>query len=74
MITSAMILAAGYGTRLKPLTVDTPKAMITYNGKPMIENVIAKLIDKGINEITINTHYFADKIKDYLNSKLLVQK
>ncbi|HEY3249727.1 MAG TPA: nucleotidyltransferase family protein, partial [Ignavibacteria bacterium] len=67
-ITRAMILAAGYGTRLKPLTDTRPKALISYKGKPMIENVIIKIKKAGINEITINTHYLAEKIKEYLDN------
>ena len=68
MITKAMILAAGYGTRLKPLTDTVPKALIPHKSKPMLENVIVKLKAAGINEVTVNTHYFADKIKEYFDN------
>lgn len=60
---TAMILAAGFGTRLKPLTDNMPKALIPYNGKPMIDNVISKLIASGIERVVINTHYFAEKVE-----------
>ncbi len=53
-IDTAMILAAGYGTRLKPFTDTLPKALVEFNGKPMIENVIGKLEFAGIKNIIIN--------------------
>ena len=65
----AMILAAGKGTRLKPLTNNTPKALIKVNGVPMLELVIKNLINVGVNEIIINVHYLADQIIDFLRSK-----
>ncbi len=61
-----MILAAGYGTRLKPLTNDKPKALVEFNGKPMLEHVIMKFIDAGIEEIIINVHHFAEEIYRFL--------
>ena len=68
-VTHAMILAAGFGLRLKPLTDTIPKALVPYNNKPMIENVIIKLVGSGINNITVNTHYFADQIQEFIQSK-----
>ncbi|MDA3952356.1 MAG: nucleotidyltransferase family protein [Bacteroidales bacterium] len=65
----AMIFAAGIGTRLKPLTNNTPKALIKVSGVPMLELVIKKLINTGVNEIIINVHYLADQIIDFLKSK-----
>lgn len=64
----AMIFAAGKGTRLKPLTDHTPKALIKINGVPMLEVIIKKLIDIGVNEIIINVHYLADQIIAFLNN------
>lgn len=68
-IRKAFILAAGLGTRLMPLTNDLPKALVPYKGKPMIENVIAKLVEAGINEIIVNVHHFADKMDDYFSQR-----
>jgi len=62
----AMILAAGFGSRLKPLTDRIPKALIPHKGKPMLENVINKLIDSGIKFIVINTHYLSGQINDFI--------
>lgn len=61
----AMILAAGFGTRLKPLTLEMPKALVKYKGIPLIEHVIKKLIFSGIEEIVINTHYFSGQVENY---------
>jgi len=65
----AMILAAGLGTRLKPITQEIPKALIKVEGKPLIEHVINKLKIAGFNEIIINVHHFPDLIIDFLRSK-----
>lgn len=64
-IISAFILAAGFGTRLKSYTIELPKALVPYKGKPMIENVISKLKAMGITDFYINTHHFAEKMEKY---------
>lgn len=66
MSRTGMILAAGKGTRLMPLTKDTPKALVKVNGIPMIERVILNLKNAGFQRIIINVHYLADKIVAYL--------
>ena len=65
----AMIFAAGLGTRLKPLTDHMPKALVPVAGKPMLEHVINKLIDAGVDGIVINVHHFAQQIIDFLKEK-----
>ena len=62
-----MILAAGFGTRLKPLTDTMPKALVPILGKPMLHHIIDKFIGSGINEIVINAHYFSDQIEEFVN-------
>ena len=62
----AMIFAAGLGTRLKPLTDSTPKALLPINGKPMLEHVILKLKDAGFHQIAINVHHLGDQIINFL--------
>ncbi|MCA1320487.1 NTP transferase domain-containing protein [Bacillus tianshenii] len=64
----AIILAAGMGTRLRPLTNDTPKALVKVNGKPMVERQIEFLLEKGIEDILIVTGYLHEKF-DYLKGK-----
>lgn len=65
----AMIFAAGLGTRLKPITDTIPKALVSVNGKTLLEIVIEKLKSHGIEEIVVNVHHHADKIIDYLAEK-----
>jgi NDP-sugar pyrophosphorylase family protein len=65
----AMILAAGLGTRLRPLTDDRPKALVEINGRSLLELTLARLRSFGITEVIVNVHYFADKVVDYLRSR-----
>lgn len=63
----AMIFAAGMGTRLKPLTDHTPKALLPIGGKPMLEHVILKLKAAGFDRIAINIHHYGEQIIDFLS-------
>lgn len=65
----AMILAAGLGTRLKPLTDHIPKALVEVKGVPMLERVILKLKDEGFDYIVVNVHHFSDQIINFLKKK-----
>ncbi len=62
----AIILAAGFGTRMQEYTKETPKPMLPLKSKPMIEYTIRQLAAHNIKEIAINLHYLADKIVHYL--------
>jgi NDP-sugar pyrophosphorylase family protein len=62
----AMILAAGLGTRLKPLTDTIPKALVKVHGMPMLEITLRKLIRCGFDEIIINVHHFPEQIIKFL--------
>jgi len=62
----AMILAAGQGTRLQPLTRRTPKALVPVAGRPMIDYSLLLLKRYGIHEIIINLHHLGDQIESYL--------
>lgn len=64
----AILLAAGMGTRLRPLTLDTPKSLIEVNGKPLLERQVEFLKEKGINEIIVLTGYLNEKF-EYLKEK-----
>ena len=68
MAINAIIMAAGKGERLRPLTETTPKPLIEIHGTPMIENIISSLKQKGVNDITIVTGYLKDKF-EYLKDK-----
>ncbi|MEE4312328.1 MAG: nucleotidyltransferase family protein [candidate division KSB1 bacterium] len=65
----AMILAAGFGTRLRPLTDNKPKALVELNGKPILQILIERLIQFGINDIIINAHHYSDLIVNFLEEK-----
>ncbi len=62
----AMVFAAGYGERLRPLTKNLPKALIPVAGRPMIEYPLLLLRHYGISEIIINVHHLGEKIKEHL--------
>ena len=64
----AMILAAGLGTRLRPLTDDRPKALVEINGRTLLEITLSRLRNFGVNEVIINVYHFADMIADYLKA------
>ena len=61
-----MILAAGLGTRLRPLTDTRPKALVEINGKTLLEITLVRLRSFGIHEVIVNVHHFADMMLDYL--------
>jgi NDP-sugar pyrophosphorylase family protein len=65
----AMVLAAGLGTRLRPLTSDRPKALVTVAGRTMLEIVLARLRAAGVTEVVVNAHHFADQIEGFLKSR-----
>jgi mannose-1-phosphate guanylyltransferase len=65
----AMVLAAGLGTRLRPLTDDCPKALVKIDDRTLLEIVLSRLREFGIREVVINVHHFADAILSYLKAK-----
>jgi NDP-sugar pyrophosphorylase family protein len=64
----AMILAAGLGTRLRPLTDDRPKALVEIDGRTLLEITLSRLRSFGVREVMINVHHFADMIAEYLKA------
>jgi NDP-sugar pyrophosphorylase family protein len=64
----AMILAAGLGTRLRPLTDDRPKALVEVSGRPLLEITLRRLREFGVSEVIVNAHHFADKVVDFLKN------
>ncbi|HEV2470115.1 MAG TPA: nucleotidyltransferase family protein [Candidatus Sulfotelmatobacter sp.] len=65
----AMILAAGLGTRLRPLTNERPKALVEVSGRTLLEITVQRLASFGVRDFIINVHHFADKVVDYLAQK-----
>jgi len=66
----AMILSAGLGTRLRPLTDDRPKALVEVNGRTLLEITLSRLRSFGVREVIINVHHFADMIVEYLKTNV----
>lgn len=60
----AMVLAAGLGTRLRPLTNDRPKALVEVGGRTLLEITLKRLRDFGIHDVIINVHHYADMVMD----------
>jgi mannose-1-phosphate guanylyltransferase len=65
----AMVLAAGLGTRLRPLTNDRPKALVEIGGRTLLELTLARLASFGVRDVIINVHHFADLVIQYLKTK-----
>ena len=63
----AMVLAAGLGTRLRPLTNDRPKALVEVAGHTMLEITLLRLASFGIREVIVNVHHLADMVVEYLH-------
>ena len=68
-IKHGMILAAGLGKRMQPITLKTPKPLIQIGNKKLLERAIELLINHGIEEIVINLHHLPDQITDFINKK-----
>ena len=73
-IKKAIILTAGYGKRLNPMTLSKPKSLLEINKKTLLENTIHILEKFGIEEIVINTHYLSDQINTFIDNKKFSSK
>ena len=73
-INTAFILCAGFGKRLNPLTLDTPKPLIKLNNIAVLETCINLIESLGIQQIIINTFYLKDQIHDFINNKKFKSK
>lgn len=60
-----MVLAAGLGTRMRPLTADRPKALVSFLGQPLLAHILARLAEVGVRRVVINAHHHADQIADF---------
>ncbi len=65
----ALVFAAGLGTRLRPLTLDQPKALVEVAGRPLLYHVMERLKAAGVDEAVVNVHHFPDRIIDYIESQ-----
>ena len=62
----ALLLSAGFGTRLRPITINTPKCLVPINGTPLLQIWLERLSAAGIGSFLVNTHYLADKVKKFV--------
>jgi MurNAc alpha-1-phosphate uridylyltransferase len=65
-----MVMAAGLGTRMRPLTNDRPKALVEVGGKPLIDHALDRLADAGVRTAVVNVHYFADLMEAHLGRRV----
>lgn len=63
---TAMVLAAGLGTRMRPLTDDRPKALVEVGGRALIDHVLDRLAEAGVEKAVVNVHWFADRLEAHL--------
>jgi MurNAc alpha-1-phosphate uridylyltransferase len=64
-----MVLAAGLGTRMRPLTNDRPKALVEVAGRALIDHVLDRLADAGVQTAVVNVHWFADRLENHLSAR-----
>ena len=67
--TTAMVLAAGLGTRMKPLTDDRPKALVEVGGRPLIDHMLDRLGHAGVSTCVVNVHAFAERLEQHLKAR-----
>jgi MurNAc alpha-1-phosphate uridylyltransferase len=68
-----MVMAAGLGTRMRPLTLERPKALVSLAGRPLIDHVIDRLVAAGVTRVVVNVHAFADAVEAHLNTRTDVE-
>ena len=64
-----MVLAAGLGTRMRPITDSTPKPLVKISGKPLIDHVLDRLDEAGVERAVVNVHHMADRIRNHLSQR-----
>lgn len=69
-IKSAMVLAAGLGTRMRPLTLTTPKPLVEIAGRCLLDRALDSLKNAGVETVIVNVHHLADAVEDHLKSRL----
>jgi MurNAc alpha-1-phosphate uridylyltransferase len=67
--TTAMVLAAGIGSRMRPLTDDRPKALVEVGGRALIDHMLDRLADAGVTRAVVNAHHFGERLIDHLEAR-----
>jgi len=70
----ALLLAAGLGSRLRPLTATTPKCLVEIDGRPLLDYWLALLFGAGIERVLVNTHWLADRVRDFVTASRWADK
>ena len=68
-LSTAMVLAAGLGTRMRPLTDDRPKALVEVGGRALVDHMLDRLADAGVADAVVNLHAFADRLEAHLRTR-----
>jgi len=71
---TAMVLAAGLGTRMRPLTNDRPKALVEVGGKALIDHMLDRLGEAGVERAVVNVHHFGDRLEAHLASRTVTPR
>ena len=69
---TAMVLAAGHGKRMRPLTETTPKPLLEVSGRPMLDHILDHLKRAGVERIVVNLHHLGEAIEDHLADLSLI--
>lgn len=69
IVRTAMVLAAGLGTRMRPLTLDRPKCLVTVGGRTLLDHMLDRLVAAGVERVVINVHAHADLLETHLKTR-----
>lgn len=68
-VDTAMVMAAGLGTRMRPLTNDRPKALVEVGGRALLDHMLDRLADDGVARAVVNVHHFAERVEAHLSAR-----
>jgi mannose-1-phosphate guanylyltransferase len=74
IVKKAILLSAGFGTRLRPLTQTLPKCLVPINGKPLLQIWLEQLTENGIEDFLINSHYLSEQVHEFIDNSVFKNK